>query len=130
MTPGLLISRKQKIKLCLQATKDRTPESIANYKRYRNIFNTLLRKSKKMYFNSNFEKFKKNPRRTWDLLKEAANIKKSSDKVEKIVINNDIITDQRLIANHFNDYFSKIGVEIAQTVTETLTKPETLCLNF
>ena len=55
LTAGLLISRKNKLELCKKATKERTAEALLKYKTYRNIFNSLLRKSKKMYFDSNFK---------------------------------------------------------------------------
>ena len=50
MTAGLLNSRKTKLELCKLAAKERTPANELKYKTYRNLFNTLMRKSKKMYF--------------------------------------------------------------------------------
>jgi len=62
LTAGLLISRKTKLELCKKAALERTPESLTNYRNYRNLYNTLIRTSKKMYFNNNFAKFKKKPK--------------------------------------------------------------------
>ena len=37
---------------------------------------------------------RKNPKKTWQLLKEAANLNKTSDSVEKLISGNETITDQ------------------------------------
>ncbi len=58
-TPGLLISRITKNKLHKNSIKDPTPLNITKYKNYRNIFNSTLRKSKKLYYETNFLKYKK-----------------------------------------------------------------------
>ena len=88
MTQGLLVSRTTKLNLCKVAAKERSVVATENYKKYRNLYNLLLRTSKKMYFDKNFELFKHNPKRTWDLLKEATNLTKSHDNVEKLTMNN------------------------------------------
>jgi len=59
MTEGLLISRLTKIKLCKAAAATRSLESANSYKAYRNLYNSVLRLSKKMYFEKNFELHKK-----------------------------------------------------------------------
>ena len=82
MTKGLLISRMTKNNLYKSAVKLRTNEAWIKFKSYRNIYNSVLRNSKKIYFSSNLEKNQKNPKKTWDLLKEAANISKSHEKIE------------------------------------------------
>jgi len=66
-----------------------------------------------MYFDKNFELHKKNPKKTWDLLKEATNLTKSNDKIESLKINNVNVTDPNIISNTFNDFFVNIGVEIS-----------------
>ena len=67
LTNGLLVSRKTKLELCKKAAKDRTELSIQKYRTYRNIFNSLIRLSKKMYFNNGLQQNKKNPKKTWQL---------------------------------------------------------------
>jgi hypothetical protein len=61
MTTGLLVSRSKKLELCKISSKERTgtPQSFENYKKYGNTYNSLLRLSKKMYFDKNFEIVKK-----------------------------------------------------------------------
>ena len=130
MTAGLLISRKKKLELCKKAAKNRNAESLLAYKNYRNLYNSLLRASKKMYFNDSLNANKKNPKKTWDILKEAANLNKSNDTIDKLVTNDGVIYDKRQIAQTFNDFFVKIGPEIKQSISPTLLKPEDFMPNL
>jgi hypothetical protein len=130
MTSGLLISRKTKLELCKKASKDRTEESFQKYRAYRNLFNTLMRASKKMYFSDGLKLNQRNPKKTWDLLKEAANLHGSNDNVEKILVNNEIISEPKKIAENFNDFFAKIGPQISESITQTETKPEDFMPNL
>jgi hypothetical protein len=50
MSKGLLISRKEKIRLASLAAKNPTQFLKSNYKKYRNIYNSLLRAGKKLYY--------------------------------------------------------------------------------
>ncbi len=130
LTNGLLISRKTKLDLCKKAAKERTAEAVNKYKTYRNIFNTLLRKSKKMYFDSNLNANQKNPKKTWELLKEAANLGKSNDKIEKISVGQQTINDQGQISECFNDFFVNIGTKISESITKSNYKPEDFMPNY
>jgi len=66
----------------------------------------------------------KNAKRSWELLKEAANLNKNQSSIEKIDKNGQILTDQLEIANEFNDFFTGIGVKISESIKPTLAKPE------
>ena len=70
MTKGLLISRSTKIKLLKISANNPTPENISAYRKFRNIFTKTIRASKKLYFDTNLNKARKNPKKTWDLIRE------------------------------------------------------------
>jgi hypothetical protein len=74
MTSGLLVSRRTKLALQKKSIASPTVTNISAYKNYRNIYNKLLRASKKLYFDNNLKKAQKNPKKTWSLLKEAIGI--------------------------------------------------------
>ena len=59
MTKGLLISRSNKEKLHKNYLCNTNTETKANYTKYRNIYASLIRLSKKMYYESSLHKFKK-----------------------------------------------------------------------
>ena len=119
MTPGLLVSRHEKLKLAKSLKTKPTPEKKAFFVRYRNIYNKLIRRSKRLYFFDKFEKNAKNCKKTWETLNEALNKKKGRSKVESLLINEEKIFDQSKIANEFNDYFATIGNVTAETVNFT-----------
>jgi len=124
MTAGLLVSRLTKLELCKKAAKNRTPESVNTYKKYRNCYNTLLRISKKMYFDKSFDLHKRNPKKTWELLKEATNLTKSNDKIENLTINGNLVSDSKQMADEFNNFFVNVGVQISESIIPTNAKPE------
>ena len=60
MTRGLLISRITKKNLLKTNLLNRSASSALNYKNYRNIYNRVLRASKKLYFKDLLNIFKAN----------------------------------------------------------------------
>jgi hypothetical protein len=54
--------------------------NIARFRNYRNLYNTLVRKSKAKYFEENLNANVKNPKKTWELLREATVITKPNKK--------------------------------------------------
>ena len=115
MTEELLESRNTKLSLYKKAIKTKNPVDQNAYVLHRNAYNTLVRQSKQKYYKDNLMKNVKNSKRTWDLLKEAANLNKSTANVDKIEKNGLLISDPIEIANEFNDFFTNIGVEIAKS---------------
>ena len=63
MTMGLLISRSNKEKLHKNYLCNTNTETKANYTKYRNIYASLIRLSKKMYYESSLQKFEKNQKK-------------------------------------------------------------------
>ena len=51
--------------------------------------------------------YTKKPKKTWELLKEATNLTKSSDKIENLNINYNLVNDPELIANEFKGTVSR-----------------------
>jgi hypothetical protein len=65
MTKGLLISRKNKLNLYKNFTKNKTDENFQKFKRYRNIYNSLVRLSKKLYYQHKVNSCK-SPKMVWE----------------------------------------------------------------
>ena len=85
-----------------------------------------LRASKKMYFNANFEKAQKNPKKTWELIREAIGSDPKKSKISKITVQGQPIEDPNIIPNEFNKYFAKAGkdVRVVKSIGETNIEPE------
>ena len=124
MTEDLLNARCIKLNLHKLALKLKTQEAQDKYTAYRNYYNTMLRQHKQKYYADNLNLNVKNSKRTWELLKEAANLNKTSAEIEKIESYRGVITDKTEIANELNDYFTTIGVKISESVKDTVAKPE------
>ena len=123
MTAGLLISRITKNKLHKKSLVDPSPVNITKYKNYRNIFNTLVRKSKIQFYEESLNANVKNPKKTWEILKEVTIGKKQNKKIEKLVVGGKEISDPQLIAEEFNSFFTDIGKTISESVRPTTVDP-------
>jgi hypothetical protein len=124
MTEELLEARRLKQNCHKIALKSKSAEDKNMYIQHRNIYNTMLRQCKQKYYNDNLIKNKHNVKRSWQLLKEAANLNKNTSKVDKINKNGNILTDPTEIAEEFNEFFTDIGIKISESVRPTNAKPE------
>jgi hypothetical protein len=120
MTPGLLVSRNNKIKLHALSLSKPTL-FLHKYKQYRNIYNSLLRASKKLYYDYQLKKFSKNPKRTWELINELSNGGKKQTPISKLDVNGKIIDKADEIADEFN-FFATAGKNVAESVP-SVSKP-------
>ena len=75
MMRGILISRKRKNELCNLSLKNPSPTSITQFKNFRNLYNTVIRNAKKLYFQRQLEENQKNLHKTWQILFSAINKK-------------------------------------------------------
>ena len=117
MTKGLLISRKQKIFLCSQSLKNPSEHYISLFKNYRNLYAKTVREAKKKYFQDQLEQHQSNIKKTWEIIRKAINNKsKKSNSIQTILVDNVVFSDPHLIANKFNEFFSKVASEIVQKI--------------
>ena len=123
MTTGLLISRSTKLKLHKVALTDNAPFNWIQYRTYRNIFNKTVKLSKKIHYQNNIERNAKNPKKTWNILRELTTGKKATVPIDKIKIDGKIITDPTSIAENFNNFFTRVGRDIADAVEPTSGSP-------
>jgi hypothetical protein len=64
MTEGLLVSRRNKIKLLKMYLVDRTDPKKSIYVEYRNLYNKLVRASKKLHISQKLSENAKNPKKS------------------------------------------------------------------
>ena len=124
-TTGLLISRQRKNLLAKNAFKNPSTENCEFYKKIRNMYNTVIRLSKKLFFEQELKKHQSNLKVTWDILKKA--IRKSAankNVISSIKINGEVISDAKLIANNFNVFFTSIANSITEEIHPTVRPPE------
>jgi len=124
MTLGLLTSRRTKNILHKTAIGNPTDFNIQFYKTYRNLYNSIVRKAKALYYEKELLLSKKNPRKTWDIMREAMNTGSNVSSIPEIIDNNLIISDNKLKAEAFNKFFSNIGRQINSNITASSTDPD------
>ena len=123
MTMGLLISRTNKLKLHKVALTDNVPFNWQQYRTYRNIFNKTVKLSKKLHYQTNIERNSKNPKKTWDILRELTSGRKEQTPINKLKVGNKTLTDPTSISNEFNSFFTSVGRGIANGVEPTSKEP-------
>jgi hypothetical protein len=90
-----------------------SPVNTTRYKSYRNLFNRLVRLSRKMYYEEQLSANISNLRKTWQILNEALNIPKNKQSISKIMVSNTLIDNPLEISNQFNTFFTSIANEIS-----------------
>ncbi len=118
MTPGLLTSSRTLNKLLKKKLgKDKLHASHVEFKQYRNIYNHLKRKTKKIYYHNLLHEHRHNIRKTWGILNSL--IGRSNDKTsisETFNIDNSSVTDHKQIANEFCKFFTNIGMKYSNNI--------------
>ena len=120
MTKGLLNSRSHKLNLQKGTILNPSTLNLQYYRNYRNMYNKLVRISKKMHYTNTLNSHANNPKKTWETLKELTTGKHTQSKISKITANNATLEDPQLIAEEFNSFFTGIGSTIANSVEPTL----------
>jgi len=118
MSRGLLISRNEKLRLFSLSKSNPTPYNTLTYKTYRNIFNSAIRTAKKLHYEKLFCKAKFNLKQTWTLFNKAINKKpqKNEQNITSLKLNDLIITDTKLMAEAFNNFYLSIATDIVESI--------------
>ena len=81
-----------------------------NYKSYRNLLSTLLKRDKEKYFTNFFNKNIKDIKKTWKGIKTLVSMKqKNNDTPSLITKDEKYINDPASIANTFNNFFTSVA---------------------
>ena len=88
-----------------------------NLRTYNGYLKQCIRFPKGEHYVHEFTKYKNDIRKTWDTLKNLINTKKSKlDFPPYFVEHGDKISGSKTIADKFNEYFTKIGPELASSI--------------
>ena len=121
ITLGLQKSISVKNKLLKYFINNKDPilkqELHTNYKKYRNLFFTVMKKSKQVYYDKYFARNWNNIKNTWKGIKSLISLKTVASNVPTVLSldNGDTVTNPYDIANTFNNCF----VSIAETTRKT-----------
>ena len=122
MTKAILnsINSRDKVYKTLMLTSKESPnysEIYRNFKTYKNIIRRSIMLAKRDYYIKTFSKHSKNLTMTWNAINETLNRHKSKCRfpAEYKLANRKIISDHKVIADAFNDYFIDIGAQDTET---------------
>ena len=111
---GLKKCGRKQLSLYESSLKSGNKDDLERYKHYRSQLQKIKRRAKIDYYNNQCLKFKNDTKRLWHTIN---NIIKSSrkkiDVIDKIRVNNLVLTDAKEISNAFGQYFSTIGRQVA-----------------
>ena len=90
-------------------------KNMTEYKRYRNILTSTIRLSRKLYYSSKIESNTNNAKSLWDTVNNLIGKKNHNDN-DTFIINGHQTNNPSKIANDFNDYFTKVGSNLASNI--------------
>ena len=94
---GIKISSKQKQRL-YSKLKKRNEKTKKEYQDYKKLFESIKKRSKKLYFSKLILKYKNNIKKTWQVIKEAIGKEKYKQQnlPKKILVDKISITETRI----------------------------------
>jgi len=124
-TNGLLISRREKIRLENLCAKNPTESNIVKFKKFKNLYNVTLNAAKKIYYNEELCQNQSNLKKTWEIIRAATNrkTKKSKNEIEILVAEGGIIENPKDIADHLNNFFVTAPLNIVNEIRPTARHP-------
>ncbi|CAH1963568.1 unnamed protein product [Acanthoscelides obtectus] len=119
ITGGLLISIRNRNLLKRECALNPSNFVVFNrYQKYRKFLSKLIKKVKYNYYKYLAQKNLDNPRKLWNVLREATNDQESKPEIKCITTKtNSEITDKKEVADEFNNYFCNIGKKLASEIT-------------
>ena len=119
LTEGLKTSIRHKNKLYKLSVKKPLLMNVANYERYRNKVNHLIKIAEKLHHQEMFQENKNNLTKTWSLIKNIIWKNKYTKSCGQFLDGNYTITDKAKISNMFNNFFTNIGVNLANQIPKS-----------
>jgi hypothetical protein len=121
ITKGILKSLRTKDKLHSKLKKAKTENQIEilkrQYTRFRNIYQSVIRNAKKLYWENKFTECKSNIKLTWKNLNNILHRTANKKDFPNYFINNEHqISDHNDIANAFNQYYVNVGPKLAEQI--------------
>lgn len=117
ITRSVINSVNKKETLYKSMKANPTVENINNFKRYRNKLTEIIRKAKQKYLQDKIGSGKLDSSKLWKTIREIHNVQKETQDIEELQnVDGSKITDKKMIADIFCEYFSKIGEKLATQI--------------
>ena len=124
---GIAKSSKKEKRLYEKYLKKSTLENKKIYRNYKSLFDSIKKKSKKLYYFEQLLKLQKNAKQECKVMKETIGKAKlhTSHFPKKLPVNKINLFDKADIANELNKFFANIGIELASQIPISKTAFET-----
>ena len=116
MSAGLLRSKHKKNKLLREYKAGRIQKEV--YIRYNKLYRKLIFKEKESNFNKSITECGVDSKKKWRTLKEELKINTNKDEIDKLLVDNNIITDKKDIAKSFRDHFETCALKLADNIPD------------
>jgi exonuclease III len=113
ITEEFLKDSKKRDYLKKKASQSKSLLDWKTFTKQRNKVNRLNSFLKKTYVLNKLTENDKNPKKNWKTLKHLVSDSSSSSTINSLIIDNTRVSDKQEIANHFNDFFSTVGANLA-----------------
>lgn len=91
------------------------------YKSFKSKIERWVKEAKLNYYTQLFEKNRNNNKAQWKIINELSGNKRCASNEIKIRVNNDLICDQKLVADEFNMFFSNVSSSLSLSMPDVLT---------
>ena len=116
LSDSLKKSIKKKNKWYFKIRKSTDIDERTKYNQYRNSLNGILVREEREHYEKLFKDNQNNLRHSWKILKNVINKRKSTSSTSRFIVNNNLTTDKKLIAEGFNSFFTNIGPDLAKKI--------------
>jgi hypothetical protein len=125
ITPAILCSIAHKDALFKKKLYNPSMFNTTQYKKYRNLLNTIIRGAKKQYYQNEFAKHVGDSKETWKTIQNLMNTKQRKDDDPTCIkdVNEHLIVEDNSIAETFNDFFTEIGNKLKANIPPTTFDP-------
>jgi hypothetical protein len=122
ITPAIKKSSVMKNKLYKLWLRTKSPDDYEKYRKYRNSFTNVVRTAKISYYSDKFNIQTNSTRKIWQELNKLCKSSKTNankKQCKQLRVNGSLLTDDKDIANAFNNHFVHVGVNLASNVPPT-----------
>lgn len=121
ITVGLITSIKRRDKMKVWLRKNFSPENNRKYTEYRNLLNSLIKKTKELYYANKFKLAGKDIKKHWRILNEMNNICRIKSDIPREMIDDKgcTVIEPEDKANAFNEFFVNIGKRLAGEINRS-----------
>ena len=130
ITRKILHSMKTRDKLLKKARNSDLPKDWSRFTHAKVQTANLLRKTKRRFFREKIDENKGNPKGVWKALKSLSWTSKPRVRINEITTENEVVSDESVIANELNEYFVNILEQIGNNNDAGVDFENTKLKNF